>query len=290
VASDFVQAQKALESNTTKVSEMETKLDDCAEQVAILETEIEEQQAHIATLTKEQHESIHSQLGAAKKTEETLSKSFVKVTAAYSSSKSVTKNAQTELKSAKKYLEESNTALDTKQQQLEAGSTAIQSARDDATQADSHVTHLQEVYQNMCAGISNSAEGEEGRCLPEQISKAHSDANTASARAKQAKMKFTHLGKNIKVQYVIYFQDVLATYAVLYETMPSYGIAYSLFFFFHDNAFFCCSHRLLTLPTIITERRNPNASRREIVRTIEYQEGQGFGKGDSSKKSVGCIQ
>jgi structural maintenance of chromosome 2 len=50
----------------------------------------------------------------------------------------------------------------------------------------------------MCAGIS-SEEGEDGRTLPDQISNAHSDANNADAKAKQAQMKIDHLGKTLKV-------------------------------------------------------------------------------------------
>uniref|UniRef100_A0A7S2XJV8 SMC hinge domain-containing protein n=1 Tax=Attheya septentrionalis TaxID=420275 RepID=A0A7S2XJV8_9STRA len=49
----------------------------------------------------------------------------------------------------------------------------------------------------MCAGIS-SEESDEGMTLPDQISKAHSDANNAEAKAKQATMKVTHLSKTLK--------------------------------------------------------------------------------------------
>jgi hypothetical protein len=50
----------------------------------------------------------------------------------------------------------------------------------------------------MCAGISSEDSGE-GMTLPDQISKAHSDANTAEAKAKQAEMKINHLQKSTKV-------------------------------------------------------------------------------------------
>jgi len=55
----------------------------------------------------------------------------------------------------------------------------------------------------MCAGIS-SDEGDEGRTLPEQISKAYSDANNADAKAKQAQMKINHLEKSLKVSHVCF--------------------------------------------------------------------------------------
>ena len=38
--------------------------------------------------------------------------------------------------------------------------------------------------------------------LPDQISKAHSDANNAEARAKQANMKIKHLTKTMKVSFL----------------------------------------------------------------------------------------
>ena len=65
-------------------------------------------------------------------------------------------------------------------------------------EAEGNLSRLQTEYQNMCAGIS-SEEGDEGRTLPDQISKAHSDANNAEAKAKQAQMKIDHLGKSLKV-------------------------------------------------------------------------------------------
>ena len=50
----------------------------------------------------------------------------------------------------------------------------------------------------MCAGISSEESGD-GMTLPDQISKAHNDANSAEAKAKQALMKMKHLQKSIKV-------------------------------------------------------------------------------------------
>jgi structural maintenance of chromosome 2 len=50
----------------------------------------------------------------------------------------------------------------------------------------------------MSAGIS-STEGDEGRTLPEQISKAHSDSKSAEAKVQQASMKMKHLSKELKV-------------------------------------------------------------------------------------------
>ena len=87
---------------------------------------------------------------------------------------------------------------------------SIQKAKDEATDAETNLSRLQTEYQNMCAGIS-SDEGDEGRTLPDQISKAHSDANNAEAKAKQAQMKIDHLEKSLKVS-VVFRMSTLGSY------------------------------------------------------------------------------
>ena len=77
---------------------------------------------------------------------------------------------------------------------------AIQKARHEAVNAEENLKKLQKEYQNLCAGIS-SEEGDEGRTLPDQISKAYSDANSADAKAKQAQMKIDHLTKSLQVNH-----------------------------------------------------------------------------------------
>lgn len=197
VASEFMSAKNVLLENTESVEKMEAQMKELEEKVASLENNIIKKEDEFSQLTSDQSKSINSNLSEAKKNEDRLSKAFVKVSTAYKSSQMVVKNAKSDVDSAKSFVRQTTKAVDEKNKEIEAGASEIQTIKDEAVETEARVVRLQEEYQNMCAGIA-TAEGHEGRCLPEQISQAQNDSNTAEARAKQAKMKFTHLSKNIK--------------------------------------------------------------------------------------------
>ena len=99
----------------------------------------------------------------------------------------------------KREIQAKQAAIVAKEEEISSDSAAIETAKAEATAAEEEAERLGVEYQNMCAGIS-SGEGDEGMTLPDQISKAHSDANNAESRSKQAKMKITHLTKTMKVR------------------------------------------------------------------------------------------
>jgi structural maintenance of chromosome 2 len=96
-------------------------------------------------------------------------------------------------------VEETKSAVVTNEKEISEVSNTIEQQNQDAKDAEENLAQLTSDYQNMSAGITSS-QGDEGRTLPEQISKAHSDSKTAEAKGKQAKMKMIHLTKEVKVR------------------------------------------------------------------------------------------
>lgn len=200
IASDFMNAQKALENNVEGSAEME-------EQVKQLEAEGEAYQAKIAEREEEaselssklkgEFEKSHSQLKAE---EEKQSKDLVKVTSAWQNSKECAFKAQEDLDTAKAAVEEAKAALAEKEKEVAEEKAGIEDRVGAKTKAEEEYQQLLADYQNMQAGISMSQGGDDAMTLPDQIAKAHSDSKTAEAKVKQATMKMKHLNKEISVR------------------------------------------------------------------------------------------
>ena len=199
VASDYSNAEEIVASSAgevdalqEKVAEYETSVNECREEIAAKEEEIEATSSKLSGVVEEQHKT-------AKAAEEKQSKALVKATSAWQNSKKAVASAEKDLEAANALVVESKATVVAKEEEISSDSTAIETAKAEATAAEEEAERLGVEYQNMCAGIS-SGEGDEGMTLPDQISKAHSDANNAESRSKQAKMKITHLTKTMKVR------------------------------------------------------------------------------------------
>lgn len=197
VASEYMKANDALMKNEREIEEMETLLNEKqseADEYNILvgkkELEIEE----FSEKLNKEFGKAHKEL---KNAEEKLSKELVKVTSAWQNSVNNASKARDDLESSKELLKENEAAVVSKQAEIQMDATKIHKSQEAAVQAEKEVERLMTEYQNMCAGISSDESGE-GMTLPDQISKAHSDANAADAKAKQAEMKINHLKKTIK--------------------------------------------------------------------------------------------
>ena len=198
VASDYANAEQIVSSNAgeveamkEQVAEYETTATECREEIAAKETDIDATSSKLSGVVEEQHKS-------AKASEEKQSKSLVKATSAWQNSKKTVASAEKDLEVANALVLETKAAVVVKEKEISSDSSAIENAKVEAVAAEQEAVKLSVEYQNMCAGIS-SGEGDEGMTLPDQISKAHSDANNADSRSKQAKMKITHLTKTMKV-------------------------------------------------------------------------------------------
>jgi structural maintenance of chromosome 2 len=199
IASEFMKAQQALDNNVEGLTEMEDKVAELEEEASASRDAIVEKEKEIAVLSSKlsgEFESVHSK---AKKTEEKRSKELVKVTSAWQNCSAIVNTAKNDLKEAKASLAETASAIAEREKEMSKESQRIEQAKVEAVEAEKHYEQLKSDYQNMSAGIASS-QGDEGRTLPDQICKAHSDSKTAEAKANQAKMKIDHLTKEIKVR------------------------------------------------------------------------------------------
>jgi structural maintenance of chromosome 2 len=187
IASDFMKAQNALDSNVEGFSEME-------EQIVTLETEAEGYQKQI-----EERSEAHSKL---KKEEEKLSKQLVKTTSAWQNSQQMTKKAESDLMEAREAVSEAQVNLAEKETEVKNESKTIEDIIAAKNEAQKELDKLSSDFQNMSAGLSSS-EGDDGMTLPDQIAKAHSDSKTAEAKMKQATMKINHLNKELEVRRIV---------------------------------------------------------------------------------------
>jgi structural maintenance of chromosome 2 len=130
--------------------------------------------------------------------EEQRSKDLVKITSSWKNAKTNVTKAESDLDAARSLVTETKQAVVAKESDIATESQSIELKILAAKEAEERLARLTLDYQNMSAGIS-STEGDEGRTLPEQISKAHSDSKSAEAKVQQASMKMKHLSKELKL-------------------------------------------------------------------------------------------
>ena len=204
VASDFHRAQLALLQNEEEVDGMEEELKGKEEEVQCSKLEVEQKQGDMEELKQKLNGEFGTAHKELKAKEEELSKELVKVTSAWQNSVSTVAKAKDDLDAATALVSETGSAAKQKETEIRDESERINAAQLRADEAEKELNRLTTEYQNMCAGISSEESGE-GMTLPDQISKAHSDANAADAKAKQANMKIKHLKKSIKVREELLF-------------------------------------------------------------------------------------
>ena len=215
IASDFMNAQKALDNNVEGVTEMEDKVNELKGNAEEGRAEIKLKEEETAKLSNKISGEFDVSLKAAKAAEEKTSKELVKLTSSWQNSQKVVKSAEEDLRAAKELVVETKDSVVAKEAEATNESERIASERREAEEAEKKHEQLKTDYQNMSAGISSS-QGDEGRTLPEQISKAHSDSKTAEAKAKQAKMKISHLSKSIKVSRL---ETILMCFAFCFSSL-----------------------------------------------------------------------
>lgn len=198
VAHSYMKAQEALEKNELEDSQMEESFKAKEKEVEEHKLSIEQNEMEIEELSQKLNGEFGKAHKELKSSEEKLSKELVKITSSWQNSVSTVAKAKDDLEAASDLAAETKNAVELKQSEISNDSTGIGQAQQEAKDAEMEARRLTTEYQNMCAGISSEDSGE-GMTLPDQINKAHSDANTADAKAKQAEMKINHLQKSIKV-------------------------------------------------------------------------------------------
>ena len=198
VASDFMRASDAVAATNDETASMQKQIDLMEEDVNKCREELEQKEQEISLLSDKIAGDFENELKEIKKVEDQRSKQLVKVTTSWNNKKKAVQSAQDDLNAARELVTETRTAVQEKENNIGKDREIISKIQQDAKDADENLKNMTTDYQNMCAGISSS-QGDEGISLPQQISKAHVDANNAEAKAKQARMKHSHLNKSIKV-------------------------------------------------------------------------------------------
>eukprot|EP00554_Chaetoceros_debilis_P012283 CAMPEP_0194114992 /NCGR_PEP_ID=MMETSP0150-20130528/22110_1 /TAXON_ID=122233 /ORGANISM="Chaetoceros debilis, Strain MM31A-1" /LENGTH=1215 /DNA_ID=CAMNT_0038805361 /DNA_START=221 /DNA_END=3868 /DNA_ORIENTATION=- len=197
VASDYQRAQDTFRKNEGEVAKIESELQKQHDEISACNNEIVSKEREIDELDSRLNGEFGTAHKEMKTQEEKLSKDLVKITSAWQNSASTVKKAQADHDAAKALVSETKDAVTSKQSEVSNDSSRINQAQKAARDAEEKVERLTKEYQNMCAGISSEESGE-GMTLPDQISKAHGDANAADAKAKQAGMKIKHIKKSVK--------------------------------------------------------------------------------------------
>lgn len=198
VASEFMNAESKLSANKEEVYSMEVQCNEFGDHANDFQKKIAEKKEEIKQISSRYNDEFEGAHKDAKKAEETYSKELVKSTSAWQNSKTSAEQAKKDLNDAQEVVEESKLAIVSKEEEISTDSNDIEGRKVAAATAEQTLAKLKEDYQNMSAGISSSADNSADMTLPDQISKAHNDANNADAKAKQAKMKIDHLSKSVK--------------------------------------------------------------------------------------------
>jgi structural maintenance of chromosome 2 len=195
-AAEYTKAVAACESDG--MSELESQISSLENRSKEVKSMMEAKDAEINERSRMLQGEFADTLRAAKELEKDRSKELVKLSSAWKSRKDTVQKAERDLDAARKLVQDSKAAIEAKRTELKDESDKISEMLEEARVAQERLAQLKEDYQNMSAGISSS-QGDEGRTLPDQISKALSDSKTAHAKIEQAKLRIAHLTKEVKV-------------------------------------------------------------------------------------------
>lgn len=205
IAHQFKVAQSALEQNVEGVSSMEEKINELDNEVELVQEQIAEKEREIASTSSTLKGTLGDQLATKKKIEQERSNELVRITSIWKNRRENLSKAEAEVDSAKRLVEESQLAVAAKEQEICDDAATSKAVLEDAKEAETRLEQLTLEYQRMSAGMSTSAAD---RTLPEQISQAHADSKIAESKVTQAKMKLSHLSKELKVLYTYIFIKV----------------------------------------------------------------------------------
>ena len=205
IAHQFKVAQSALEQNAEGVSSMEENIKELDMEAERINEKIAEKEQEIATTSSTLKGALGDQLTAKKKLEQEQSNDLVRITSIWKNRRENVAKAEVEVESAKQLVEESQNAVMSKEQEIVDDAVTSKTIVSDAKVSEKHLEELTLEYQRMSAGMSTSVED---RTLPEQISQAHADSKIAESKVTQAKMKLSHLSKELKVLHAALLHSV----------------------------------------------------------------------------------
>jgi len=205
IAAEYHAAKAAIAKGQSSVEELSEQADALSRQAQAYQVQIDEKVKEMDTLSSQM--DLQGELGTshkqAKAEEDKRLKELVKFTTAWQNCKAVVTRAEEDVQASQALIIETRQTIDAKKLQIKLDQEKSQYVKDELANAEHLLSQLMTEFQNMCAGIS-SGEGEDTRTLPDQISKAHNDANAADAKAKQATMKIGHLKKSLVVCFLLF--------------------------------------------------------------------------------------
>lgn len=196
IAHQFHVAQSALEQNVEGVTSMEEQIVQLDAEAEQIQERIAEKDREIALKSSTLKGEMGEKLALVKKLEQERSNELVRITSIWKNRQESLAKAEADLDSAKKVVEETQVAIVAKEKEILDDSNAAAATVEAALAAERELERLTLEYQRMSAGMSASTED---RTLPEQISQAHADSKMAESKIAQAKMKVSHLAKELKV-------------------------------------------------------------------------------------------
>lgn len=197
IAHQFQVAQAALEQNTEGVSAMEEQVVALDADAEALREQIADKEAEIAGVSSKLKGEMDKRLSKAKKAEQERSNELVRITSVWKNCQDNVAKAEADMDAAKQLVDETQTAVTLKEQDIVDEAEAAKDTVEAAATAEKDLERLTVEYQRMSAGMSATTEN---RTLPEQISQAHADSKTAESKVAQARLKLTHLSKELKVR------------------------------------------------------------------------------------------
>jgi structural maintenance of chromosome 2 len=200
IAHQFHVAQTALDQNVEGVTAMEEQIVNLDAEAEQIQERIAEKEREIASNSSMLKGEMGSQLTLVKKSEQERSNDLVRITSIWKNKQENVSKAESDLESAKRMVEETETAITLKEKEIIDDKIASQETVQAASNAEKELERLTLEYQRMSAGMSSTTED---RTLPEQISQARADSKTAESKVAQAKLKLSHLSKELKVRFSI---------------------------------------------------------------------------------------
>ncbi|CAN6468378.1 unnamed protein product [Victoria cruziana] len=195
IAYEFVQAEKTRDLAVDEVDKMKLKISNIDETMMQLKLESEEMDKTLSILTAEKDAKMGGEIKTLSEKVDALSHGLVKET-------SVLSNQQESLKGEKKAIQKLLNAIEDIKKSVDEKEAAVRQAEDGAADLRKRVDDLsknlndcEKEYQGVLAGKSN---GDESKCLEDQLADAKAAAGNAETEIKQLKTKIEHLGKELK--------------------------------------------------------------------------------------------
>lgn len=195
IAYEFVQAEKVKEAAMSGVEQMKSNILELKSNMEQLQIEIDEKEKSISDLTAEKEKQMGGELKVLSEKVDKLSNVLVKETSALTNQKETLKaeqKAATKLHKNIQDIENSIKERDAAVQRADDGAADLKKKVEDLTKT---LEDYEKEYQGVLAGKSN---GDEEKCLDDQLVDAKAAVGSAETEAKQLKTKINHLEKELK--------------------------------------------------------------------------------------------